>query len=599
MRRLTLGASALAIAATLGGGVAFADEDDVTAWRLFVSDHAEPVVKVIDALDGDLLDTFKVEGPATLHRTSSGAAVFAVQGGAGEVNAIKSGIAFHDHGDHGDIDIDDAELLHVPIDGSKPAHFVEVQGNIAQWFDGEDEVRVFTEKAVLEDKLDVRTANVGAPHHGVAVPYQNHVVVSIPNPEDASKRPIGARVVDFEGNTVGEDVACPGLHGSAGSGSLYALACDTGLLLIKQEGGAPTIEHLPYASSLPEGSSSTLIGGKGLQYFIGNYGADRIVIVDPSEGENGFQLVQLPTRRVHFTVDPIRSRFAYVITEDGQLHKVDVLDGKIAQSLKVTDPYSMDGHWSDPRPRVAVAGENVIVTDPLNAKLHLVNAETFAEAGEIAVEGKPFNIVAVGGSGKVHDDDGEEAHAHSHEHAHSHGDDQIYKGYFEDSQIKDRALSDWEGDWQSVYPYLQDGTLDPVMAHKAESGEQTAEEYKAYYEVGYKTDVERITIDGDIVTFFKDGKPLKARYASDGHEILTYEKGNRGVRFIFKKVEGDADTPEYFQFSDHKIAPAKADHYHLYWGDDRAALLKEVTNWPTYYPSSLNAKEIVEEMMAH
>lgn len=605
MRRLTLGVSALALAATLGGTAAFADEDDVTAWRLFVSDHADPVVKVIDALNGDLIHTFKIEGPATLHRSSSGETVFAVQGAAGKVNAIKSGIAFHDHGDHGDIDVDDAELLHVHIDGDKPAHFVELQGNIAQWFDGEDKVRVFAEKAVLDEKLEVRTVGVGAPHHGVAVPYQNHVVVSIPNSEDASKRPIGARVVDFSGNTVGEDVACPGLHGSAGSGSLYALACDTGLLLIRQEDGAPVIEHLPYASSLPEGSSSTLIGGKGLQYFIGNYGADRIVVIDPSEGENGFQLVQLPTRRVHFTVDPIRAKFAYVFTEDGQLHKVDVLERRIVASLKVTDPYSMDGHWSDPRPRIEVAGDNVIVTDPLNSKLHLVNAETFQESGEIAVEGKPFNIVAVGGTGKVHG--GDETHNHSHDgekahdhaHAHDHGDDQIYQGYFEDSQVKDRALLDWEGDWQSVYGYLQDGTLDPVMAHKAESGTQTVEEYKAYYEIGYKTDVERITIEGDTVTFFKDGRPLKARYASDGRETLTYEKGNRGVRFIFKKVEGDADAPDYIQFSDHKIAPAKADHFHLYFGDDRAALLKEVTNWPTYYPSALSAKEIVEEMIAH
>lgn len=423
MRRLILGASVLAIAATLGSA-ALADEDarDVTAWRLFVADHADPVVRVIDALDGDVLDSFTVKGPAALHRSSSGETVFAVQGEQGEVHAIKTGIAFHDHGDHADIDVDDPELLHVHIEGSKPAHFIEVQGNIAQWFDGEDEVRVFSEKAVLDEKLEVRTADVVAAHHGVGVPYQHHVVVSIPNPEDASKRPVGARVVGFDGNTVGEDIACPGLHGSAGSGSLYALACDTGLLLIRQEGGgAPTIEHLPYAASLPEGSSSTLIGGRGLQYFIGNYGPDRIVVIDPSEGENGFQLVQLPTRRVHFAVDPIRSRFAYVITEDGQLHKVDVLEGKITQSIKLTDPYSMDGHWNDPRPRIAVAGDDVVVTDPLNAKLHLVNAETFKTAGEIAVEGKPFNIVAVGGSGKVHSHEGEEGHGHSHDDGHAHG----------------------------------------------------------------------------------------------------------------------------------------------------------------------------------
>lgn len=137
------------------------------------------------------------------------------------------------------------------------------------------------------------------------------------------------------------------------------------------------------------------------------------------------------------------------------------------------------------------------------------------------------------------------------------------------------------------------------MAHKAEHGDKTAEEYKAYYEVGYRTDVDRITIQGDTVTFYRDGNALAAQYASDGYEILTYEKGNRGVRFVFEKVAGDTAAPAFIQFSDHKIAPAAADHYHLYWGDDRAALLKELTNWPTYYPASLDADEIVAEMSAH
>src|SRR5690606_10066433 len=126
---------------------------------------------------------------------------------------------------------------------------------------------------------------------------------------------------------------------------------------------------------------------------------------------NGFQLVQLPTRRVHFTVDPIRAKFAYVFTEDGQLHKVDVLERSIVASLKVTDPYSMDGHWSDPRPLIAVAGDNVIVTDPRNSKIHRVNEETLQESGEIAEEVKPFNMDADGGPGKVHG--GDETHSHS------------------------------------------------------------------------------------------------------------------------------------------------------------------------------------------
>ncbi len=187
-------------------------------------------------------------------------------------------------------------------------------------------------------------------------------------------------------------------------------------------------------------------------------------------------------------------------------------------------------------------------------------------------------------------------------HTHAHGSektDDVYRGYFEDSQVKARTLSDWEGEWQSVYPYLLDGSLEPVLAHKAEQGDKTVEEYRTYYQTGYSTDVERIDINGDILTFYRDGNPAQAHYASDGHEILTYKKGNRGVRYIFKKTAGDEAAPMFIQFSDHAIAPNKAGHYHLYFGDDRATLLKELTNWPTYYPSSMTAEDIVAEMLAH
>lgn len=189
-------------------------------------------------------------------------------------------------------------------------------------------------------------------------------------------------------------------------------------------------------------------------------------------------------------------------------------------------------------------------------------------------------------------------HSHSHDHAHS-ADRTIYKGYFEDHQIQPRALSDWEGDWQSVYPLLVDGTLDPVMIMKAASGDKTTGEYRAYYETGYKTDVNRIEIQGDVVRFHSPAGVVSGRYADDGLEVLTYAKGNRGVRYIFAKTSGDAAAPGFIQFSDHAIAPVKAGHYHLYWGDDRAKLLEELTNWPTYYPAALTPAQIVDEMLAH
>ncbi|MCZ4352803.1 metal-binding protein ZinT [Roseovarius aestuarii] len=181
----------------------------------------------------------------------------------------------------------------------------------------------------------------------------------------------------------------------------------------------------------------------------------------------------------------------------------------------------------------------------------------------------------------------------SHEH-HAHEPSLI-----NEADVQPRDLSDWENDWQSIYPFLQDGTLDAVLAHKAEDGDKTVEEYRAYYTTGYATDVERILIDGSSVTFFRNGQPVQGQYENDGYEILTYESGNQGVRYIFEKSGGDEAAPQFIQFSDHIIVPTKADHYHLYWGNDRAELLTEVTNWPTYFPADLSGAEIAESMIAH
>ncbi|RNA66253.1 metal-binding protein ZinT [Alteribacter keqinensis] len=191
-------------------------------------------------------------------------------------------------------------------------------------------------------------------------------------------------------------------------------------------------------------------------------------------------------------------------------------------------------------------------------------------------------------------------HDHEHEHSHDEESQAIYDGYFEDEQIEDRDLSDWEGEWQSVYPYFINGELDEVMEQKAsESDSMTAEEYTEYYETGYETDVDNITIEDGTFTFSSDEGEWSGEYVYDGYEVLTYEAGNRGVRFIFKQEEGDEEMPAYIQFSDHNIFPTKSDHFHLYWGDDRERLLDEVTNWPTYYPAHMDGNDIKQEMMAH
>lgn len=195
------------------------------------------------------------------------------------------------------------------------------------------------------------------------------------------------------------------------------------------------------------------------------------------------------------------------------------------------------------------------------------------------------------------------SHEHSHNHAHHHmtaEEKKIYKGYFKDDMVKDRQLTDWQGDWQSVYPFLKDGTLDSVFKHKAEEdNNMTAKEYKEYYTTGYKTDVSRINIGKEKIDFYKGDKKYSGHYQYEGKKILQYEKGNRGVRFIFKKISGDKEAPTFIQFSDHNIAPKLAEHFHIFMGENNEQLLKEMDHWPTYYFSDMSGKEIAQEMMEH
>ncbi|MCQ6968335.1 ZinT/AdcA family metal-binding protein, partial [Escherichia coli] len=64
------------------------------------------------------------------------------------------------------------------------------------------------------------------------------------------------------------------------------------------------------------------------------------------------------------------------------------------------------------------------------------------------------------------------APAFSHGH-HSHGkpltevEQKAANGVFDDANVQNRKLSDWDGVWQSVYPLLQSGKLDPVFQKKA------------------------------------------------------------------------------------------------------------------------------------
>ena len=379
-------------------------DDEATAWRLFVADHSDPTVTAIDLDAPDQRWRFDVAGSARLHTAADGALVIAVQPGNDRIDFLKSGVELESHGDHADIDIFEPETIG-SIEGPRPVHTVAHGGDVAIAFDRGGYAAVLDEGAILRGEFGEETFPMNVAHHGFVAAMGDYFVSSVaseePVAEDKLPPRVGIGAFSADGTPLGDTHVCTDLHGEAFSGTFLAAGCAEGVIAHDTRGGPDAFTMLPYPRDFPEGKTGTLLGSSAIQMFLGNFGADSVVIVDPTT-EPYFTRVELPFRRVHFALDPAGPQFGYILTEDGTLHRLNMLSADIEQSVRVTQPYSMDGHWSDPRPRMAVAGDRLVLTDPLDGSIRVIGLEEFAEVDRIAVEGMPYNIVAVGGSGLTH-----------------------------------------------------------------------------------------------------------------------------------------------------------------------------------------------------
>ena len=174
------------------------------------------------------------------------------------------------------------------------------------------------------------------------------------------------------------------------------------------------------------------------------------------------------------------------------------------------------------------------------------------------------------------------------------------EGVFDDKSVQNRPLSDWDGVWQSVYGYLQDGSLDPVLEKKAKQGTKSVAEYRSYYQHGYATNIDSLGIENNVIEFHSGKETYACKYDYQGYKILTYVSGKKGVRYLFQCTDKQSAAPKYVQFSDHTIGPRQSQHFHIYMGNDsQEALLKEMDNWPTFYPYNMTKEQVVDEMLHH
>ena len=130
-------------------------------------------------------------------------------------------------------------LLDFALDGTTPVHFVAHDDTIAIFNDGDGTATIFTEDVVRSNGADMVTVDSGRPHHGVAVPMDDVVVISLPNPDDPEAAlPVGVTVRTLAGEKeVAAFAECPGLHGEASIGhDAVAFGCTDGVLIVEREG---------------------------------------------------------------------------------------------------------------------------------------------------------------------------------------------------------------------------------------------------------------------------------------------------------------------------------------------------------------------------
>ncbi|RVV97534.1 hypothetical protein EKE94_13420 [Mesobaculum littorinae] len=380
-------------------------QDDTTIWRIFVADQETGRITALDLDTPDTRWTFDVAGPATLFSVPTGEAIVAIQSDHDQVNFLDSGVALHAHGDHADISVSDPALIDGALTGPRPFHIVTHDGESAINFDRGGYAAILDDAAMLDGATDPKRFEQARAHHGFAAPFGDYVISSVATdtPTKGDDLPPRAGLAAFTpgGAQVGEMQTCTDLHGEAISGNLLLAGCAEGVATVRIEDGAPVFGMLPYPEDAPDEHTGHVWGAKAMQIFLGDHGPDAVVVISPQE-EPAMTRVSLPYREVDTILDPARPQDAYILTEDGTLHRLNLLSAEIEDSRQVTGPYSMDGHWRDPRPCLAIAGDRIVISDPDEAQLRVLDAETMEETATIPVEGLPFNLLALGGSGLTH-----------------------------------------------------------------------------------------------------------------------------------------------------------------------------------------------------
>ncbi|WGW11837.1 PQQ-binding-like beta-propeller repeat protein [Saxibacter everestensis] len=368
------------------GYVEGAEEADEPQLRLAVSDADTGRVSMLDLLTEEVIQEVPAT-PETQLLAADSRYVYLGDAKAGAVTVVDTGAWTVDHGDHKHYYRADPQVVG-EVSGTDPAHVVSEGTAVAFFFDGDGAAKIYDRTAFDNGELkETGTASPG-PHHGVAVPYEDHVVSTVPGdrPDDL---PSALAVYDEAGKSSAMDVSCEQIHGAAASREGLVFACADGVISVNEDFDA---ELLSYPGEAGDERAWSMKAGRDL--IAVPFDGGGVGILSPESGEWQFADTTAPVISVGVAPDDSTT---VALDEDGTVYAIDPKTGEVLAEEKVIEPVGPEADSHSGGPSVAVDRERTYVSDPVGGRVvELDTADGLREARNFDLGGQPAGLAVTG-----------------------------------------------------------------------------------------------------------------------------------------------------------------------------------------------------------
>lgn len=337
--------------------------------RLLVADTREPRLYAYDIGDRQLLATLPVGNAQRLSSGSTGRFGY-VERNADRVLIVDMGLTEARTSRGLQYLPGPVQVLTQSPACSQPGSLHAHAGKAALFCAGNGNAQLFDESSLLGTFAPLLIA-AGAPHAGLALPWNGKVLISTLPPGAAEPQ-----LARFSSQGQIEDALdCLAPTAAAENGAVLAVGCQAGVLRLLA--GQDSAELIAY----PAGSApvTRLVAHPSEPVFLAQAGGQLCLL------RAGLTCLEAPPGMLDFSFDAAGKR-VLALTRAGLLHSLDAHDLSDQGSFAVTSP--LVGASTD-LPTLAVGKQWLYVSDPAAAQVHVLHVASKTVVQELAVAGSP------------------------------------------------------------------------------------------------------------------------------------------------------------------------------------------------------------------